>query len=316
MIEFEDEILKEAKKNLLNLEENEELERVPLSTTQRIRELFDDIEILRKKRIKLTDIHNALNKSGITISLNHFQKELSLIRKEKGVLIRQKKPTKKTTTSTTLSDDEIKENTQKTKEETILIDESFISPLAEKDRSHYTSDDYQAELDLLEKLISENNRDKHKMYQILNGDLNDIKEFDLNTVSGRRQCHSVINRLLNRERRKYLELIKVLPKKQHDEIKENITLIDEDFISPLAEKNRDHYTREDYEKEWELVQKLLDQNKEDKFKRYRILNGNMKDIEGLNPKTLHGVQKLSEIVNSAEIRLRRHQRDLIKFTRE
>ena len=101
-----------------------------------------------------------------------------------------------------------------------------------------------------------------------------------------------------------------------DKPKEDVTLIDENFISPLIKKDRSHYNSDDFKKEWDLVQKLLDQNIDDKFKQYQILNGNMEDIEGLNPKTLHGVQKLSEIVGTAEMRLHKRYQDLIKLTRK
>ena len=181
-----------------------------------IRNLFDDIVKLRKRRIKLECIYQSLVDSGINITFSNFTTALSRIRKERGIEIRKRSSNKvKSTTPLSLSEPKPtlkseSNNLGETKDDINLIDDGFISPLAEKDRSHYTSDDYQAELDLLEKLISENNRDKHKMYRILNGDLDDIKQFDLNTVSGRRQCHAVVNRLLNRERRKYLELIRIV----------------------------------------------------------------------------------------------------------
>ena len=180
-----------------------------------IRNLFDDIIKLRKRRIKLECIYQSLVDSGINITFSNFTTALSRIRKERGIEIRKR------------SSNKVK----------------ITTPLSN---------------------LKNENKSKSNL----------------------------------------------------DKPKEDVTLIDENFISPLAEKDRSHYTSDDFKKEWSLVQNLLDQNREDKFKQYQILNRNMSDIEGLNPKTLNGVIKLSEIVGTAEMNLHQRYKDLINLTRK
>jgi hypothetical protein len=182
-----------------------------------IRELFDEInDIIVSKSAKTQDIYDSIKPEIESISYSHFTTILSQIRKERGITPRKRK-LKTSNTTTPLP----KQKTRKLGEQEtpnrpmpnidhIVIDENFISPLIDKDRIDYTSEDYQTEWDLVEQLLKTHEKSDIKMYRILNGDINDIKEYNLNTVGGRRQSYTKVSNLLDVKKRHYQDLIRIL----------------------------------------------------------------------------------------------------------
>ncbi|MCF2245864.1 hypothetical protein [Photobacterium iliopiscarium] len=143
---------------------------IPFSSIERIRELFDDIENLRKRKYKLSVILHSINNSGMNLSMSHFKTILSRIRKEKGI---NRTNNRNGNIDKSLKKD--KQNINKLVDTEKPIDVR-VSPLQRNDidKSHYTSDDWANEWELIMDIYKSNHKNLKYQYQAMGGDINDV----------------------------------------------------------------------------------------------------------------------------------------------
>ncbi|MCD9531661.1 hypothetical protein [Photobacterium carnosum] len=171
--------IENAKSNLKALKKIHATDQINETIINTIRTLFDDIESIRKSKVKVEYIYESIKNDIGNISYNVFTATLSKIRKEKGIQLRNRANNNKIKSSvkpiikSVHNQNEIKQST--VADNGKLFDVT-LSPLQRNDidKSHYTPDDWANEWELIMD-IYKSNKDVKWEFQVMGGDINEIK---------------------------------------------------------------------------------------------------------------------------------------------
>ncbi|MCD9538963.1 hypothetical protein [Photobacterium carnosum] len=171
--------IENAKSNLNALKKNHATDQINETIINTIRTLFDDIESIRKSKVKVEYIYESIKDDIGNISYNVFTATLSKIRKEKGIQLRNRSNNNKIKSAikpiikSVHNQNEIKQPTVANNGK--LLDVT-LSPLQRNDidKSHYTPDDWANEWELIMD-IYKSNKDLKWKYQVLGGNINDVE---------------------------------------------------------------------------------------------------------------------------------------------